>query len=207
MTVVDWYLIRHAPVRAAQEKLYQSADEPADLSDTANLDRLCGHLPQGAQWFSSPLARARTTAEALAARMEVRPEITTDDRLREQDFGDWFGLSFADLWREIKDLPPHNWSILAADSRPPGGESFLSVWNRVGGFIDHFNAVENKKSRIIVSHAGVIRAMIGHILAMSPDRALGFALDPLSLTHLQYSDRDYRGGQWRLVKMNETFGE
>lgn len=205
--IVDLYLIRHAPVLGAKEKLYQTANEPADLSQGSKLDKLAARLPADASWFSSPLQRAETTAQALKIRQKDTTEITLDHRLTEQDFGDWFGLSFEDLWQEIKILPPHNWSLLAAESCPPGGESFQAVWDRVGGFLDDFKDQDKKDNRIIISHAGVIRAMMGHILQLSPDKALSFALAPLSMTHVQYCDTRFRGGQWRLVTVNENFGE
>lgn len=219
MSVTDWYLIRHAPVlapvRGGEKILYQSADEPADLSNVAKLDKLAGHLPEGANWLTGPLKRTRATAEALISRKETQVDIVVNDYLIEQDFGDWFGLSFEDLWQEIKHLPPHNWSILAADTCPPGGESFHQVWDRVGDFLmvntpqenDNEDYLENLNPKIIVSHAGVIRAFIGHILGLSPNMAISFALDPLSMTHLQYSNKDFLGGPWRLVSMNENFGE
>src|SRR5438270_6615275 len=45
--------------------------------------------------FSSPLARARETAVALAARRGL--EIQLEDRLEEIDYGDWTGRTLDDL--------------------------------------------------------------------------------------------------------------
>lgn len=221
MTVIDWYLIRHAPVLAAPEKLYRSADEPADISNGAQLDRLAACLPNPPQqehepqleWMTSPLQRSLMTARALAERAAAQQDITEDIRLMEQDFGDWFGLSFDELWQKIKHLPPHNWSLLAADSCPPGGESFLDVWQRVGEFMEEKSPALLPTSRIIISHAGIIRAIVGHILQMTPDQALSFGCDPLSLTHVQYHnqvqyhDQAFAGGRWRLVTLNQNCGE
>ncbi|WP_339863610.1 histidine phosphatase family protein [Paremcibacter congregatus] len=207
MMIRDWYLIRHAPVLGAQEKLYRSGDEPADLSQTAVLDRLAAQLPEQGQWVTSPLLRAIMTARALGDRMPDTVKMREDARLEEQDFGDWFGLSFDELWQKIKDLPPHNWSLLAAETTPAGGESFMAVWQRVGDFLAEQENVEKETPQIIISHAGVIRAIVGHILDMTPDQALSFGCDPLSLTHLQYSDQAHAGGQWRLVVLNQNFGE
>lgn len=208
MKVTDWYLIRHAPVIGVTENIYKSSDEMPDLSQKAKLEKLAARLPDGAIWQASPLKRTLLTAQALA---DLKPEkimTSIDNRLTEQDFGQWFGLSFDQLWQEIKPLPPHNWSLLAAESQPPGGESFRQLWQRVGEYLAEFTPTsDDSPPRVIVSHAGVIRAVLGHVLGLEPDKALSFAFAPLSLTRLQYCDTNHRGGQWRISCLNENFGE
>ena len=204
MNVVDYYLIRHAPVLGARENLYKSGDEPADLSDAAAFDWLADQLPGDAQWYSSPLQRTRQTADALKDRKSAPEELTLSPQLTEQDFGDWYGLDFDSLWPKIKDLPPHNWSLLAAGSTPPGGEAFTDVCARAAYFMEEQVSAGSSAPQVLVTHAGVIRAVLGHCLGLSPDLALNFALEPLSLTHLQYSPKDFHGGHWRLVRLNHT---
>ena len=206
MRITDWYFIRHAPVLGAKENIYKSADEPADLSDQNALDWLAGKLPEEAIWHCSPLQRTRQTAEALAIRKENPIDLTADDRLTEQDFGDWYGLNFDEVWQKIKTLPPHNWSLLAADSLPPNGEAFTDVCSRATDFMQHHQTASGKNDHIAVTHAGVIRAILGYCLDLSPDQALNFALEPLSVTHLQYSPQDFCGGHWRLVRLNHCYG-
>lgn len=50
---------------------------------------------------------------------------------------------------------------------------------------------------IIVAHAGTIRATLALVLELSPERALRFAIDPLSLTRLDRLDN-----AWRVVAVN-----
>ncbi|WP_417318521.1 histidine phosphatase family protein [Emcibacter sp.] len=204
MSIIDWYLVRHAPVLGARENLYKSADEPADLSNHAALDWIAQRLPDQAQWFSSPLQRTRQTAQALRERKQVTGELITSPELTEQDFGDWYGLEFDKLWPKIEGLPPHNWSLLAADSTPPGGESFTQVAARATSFLEGHVGDGSTAPRVIVTHAGVIRAILGHCFELAPDLALNFALDTLSLTHLQFSAKEFRGGHWRLVGLNHV---
>lgn len=211
MTVVDWYLIRHAPVlvedRHDEGTLYVSSDEPADLSNGVKFDKLAAILPEKADWWVSPLRRTRETAQELLSRKVGPVGPKEDDRLVEQDFGAWHGLGFDQLWAKIKDLPAHNWSLLAADTCPPGGDRFIDIWHNVGEFMADNRPVENQRPQVMVIHAGIIRAIIGHIMDLSPDKALSFGLAPLSLTHIQYMAGDNLGGRWRLVTMNENFGE
>ncbi|MFC7049984.1 histidine phosphatase family protein [Emcibacter nanhaiensis] len=204
MSIIDYYLVRHAPVAGAREHLYKSGNEPANLSDAVSLDWLADQLPDHAQWFSSPLQRTRQTADALRERKPGSAELTSSPQLTEQDFGDWYGLDFDHLWPKIKRLPPHNWSLLAAHSLPPGGEAFTDVCERASHFMKDQTGSGSSTPRVIITHAGVIRAILGYCLGLSPDLALNFALDTLSLTHLQYSPKDFHGGHWRLVRLNHT---
>jgi len=50
---------------------------------------------------------------------------------------------------------------------------------------------------IVVAHAGTIRAALALALELSPDRALSFVIDPLSLTRLDRLDDG-----WRVVTVN-----
>lgn len=198
MTVSDWYFIRHAPVLGAEENIYKSSDEPADLSNKDALNWLAGQLPEDAIWHCSPLQRTRQTAEAL----KPHTDITEDSRLIEQDFGDWYGLNFGELWQKIEKLPAHNWSLLAADTLPPNGEAFTDVCSRATDFIQ---TARHEKNHVTVTHGGVIRAILGHCFGLSPDQALNFAVEPLSVTHLQYSPKEFSGGHWRLVRLNHCY--
>ncbi|MGL6209472.1 MAG: histidine phosphatase family protein, partial [Paracoccaceae bacterium] len=59
MTRFFW--VRHGPTHA--KTMVGWTDLPADLSDTAALDRLKATLPQGAVTISSDLIRATATAD------------------------------------------------------------------------------------------------------------------------------------------------
>ncbi len=211
VVIQDWYLIRHAPVIGGGSGIYKSVDALADVSDVVAVAWLAFMLPGGADVFTSPLRRARDTALAvLEARADGAEKdagngvALVDNRLTEQDFGDWFGLTFDDLWEKIEGLPAHNWSLLAADTVPPGGEAFTHVMARTSGFMTERVAKGGNRPQVIFAHAGVIRAAVGYALGLDGDRALGFAAAPLSLTRLQYCDQPHLGGHWRMISLNET---
>ena len=129
--------------------------------------------------------------------------------LREQSFGEWHGLDFADLWERIRDLPPHNWSYLAPESAPPGGESYLALWERVAEFRERLSGDPDPGPRVLVTHAGVIRAFVGQALGLSASRALALGVEPLSVTLLtqqvgEGAAREDRGGAWKLIALNRT---
>ncbi len=103
-----------------------------------------------ARVFVSPSRRARQTAEALGLNGAV-----WDPRLMEQNWGDWEGLSRADiLARDGADAFARAGQALAF--RPPGGESTAELHARVAAFLK--DAARHQGDAIAVAHLGVLRA-------------------------------------------------
>lgn len=162
-------LIRHAPA-LSEGRLCGRTDVAADLSDGALVAAVRAALPTPGRLIVSPALRCRQTAAALWPDEGAR-----DDRLWEQDFGDWDGRSYTDL----PDLGPLSAADLAAH-RPPGGESFADLCDRVHpALLDH--AAQGPAT--IVAHAGVIRAALALALGAIPG-ALAFDIAPLSVTRI-----------------------
>lgn len=190
--VTRWFWVRHAPVSAFAGRIYGRRDIAVDLHDREALRAVAARLPPNARWLTSPLKRARDTADALRAVMGPvragRP-LEVEDRLIEQDFGAWEGDTHARLASEEAETHRAFWRR-PARARPPGGESFVDVVARVNGFLDRFAAAEEDdpegdsgaESIVVVTHAGPVRAALVRALALDPERALAFALSPLSIT-------------------------
>lgn len=202
--LTPWYFIRHAPVLNAKQGLYNSHDEGAILPDVKVIEKMSRQLPNDALWYVSPFKRATQTALALTAEPD---NIKYANALKEQNFGDWQGLKFDELWQEIKNIEGHNWSYISATTKPPKGESFCDVQRRVRKFLDEIVDVEPTKPRIIVTHAGVIRAFISLILNVDADVALSFKFDTFSLTTCLHQTGSLKGGAWQMQSLNQTFTE
>jgi alpha-ribazole phosphatase len=164
-------LIRHAPALHGGA-LAGRRDVPADLGDGAGLAALRRALGPVDRVIASPALRCRQTATALWSGQEA----ALDARLWEQDFGAWEGMRFADL----PDLGPLSGADLAAH-RPPGGESFADLCARVEPALRAIAALPGRSA--ILAHAGTVRAGLAMALGMVGP-ALGFAIDPLSVTRL-----------------------
>ena len=122
--------------------------------------------------IASPALRCRETAAAIFP----DDEPTTDTRLWEQNFGVWEGVAYS----ELPDLGPLSRRELA-EHRPPGGESFLDVCQRVAPALqDLANVAEHRIA--VVAHAGTIRAAIALSLGAAFETALAFEIEPLSVT-------------------------
>lgn len=122
--------------------------------------------------FASDLGRAYETARIIAAPHGI--EVASDPRLREFDFGQWEGLTWAQIaqrWPEFEDQ-----SYTAARLyRPVGGESFEDVVARARSFFDELRATSFERV-LIVTHAGFLHAAIAALEPSLPE------VDPLSLS-------------------------
>lgn len=119
--------------------------------------------------YTSPLARARKTADAVAAPHGVEPVVVED--LREIDLGEVEGLGFdelpPDLQRGLLEEP--------TSVRFPGGETYAELRARVIAALDTLAARHEGATAIVVTHAGPIRAALASWLLM--DDAALFRLD------------------------------
>lgn len=107
---------------------------------------------RGFAWSVSPLARARETAELLGA---TSP--TTEPTLREMDWGEWEGLTLADLRRDHTKVMAET-EARGLDFCAPGGESPRQVQDRLRPWLAIL--AESGRPTITVSHKGVIRALL-----------------------------------------------
>jgi probable phosphoglycerate mutase len=106
-------------------------------------------------FYVSPLARAQSTAEAIAAATGVTPVIDAD--LREFDLGEWEGRTFRDL-REREDL----WGRWSRDPwfAPPQGESPRSFNQRAVDAMQRLAVRHCGGNVLVVTHSGVISAVL-----------------------------------------------
>jgi broad specificity phosphatase PhoE len=126
---------------------------------------------------SSPLLRARATAEAIAGATGVGVEI--DERLIEIDYGEWEGLSFA----ELPDGAIGEWRRNPSFA-PSGGESLEQVGARVGGLAAEMLERAGEQTIVAVSHVSPIKAAVAWAVGLGDEVAWKFRLDVASLTRI-----------------------
>jgi alpha-ribazole phosphatase len=179
------WLIRHAPVDGPRGVIH-GPDAPADLGDAAAFAALRSKLPQHALAVCSPARRTRETAHMLGLDPVAQP------LFREQDFGAWTGRRHNDLTAELGAAYHEFWKS-PASNRPPGGESFVDQIERAKAGLASLPAGD----AVLVVHSGTIRAVLAIALDLTPDGALRFVIDPLSLTRIDRLDSG-----WRVVAVN-----
>jgi broad specificity phosphatase PhoE len=107
---------------------------------------------------SSPIVRARQTAEILAATLRV--PVQEEPGLREIGLGDWEGR----YWHELESDPVRiNFYRLIQEARPPGGETLGEVQRRAVAAVQRL-AQGAGGPRVVVTHADVIRTIVAHYL-------------------------------------------
>ncbi|HKU01950.1 MAG TPA: MSMEG_4193 family putative phosphomutase [Arthrobacter sp.] len=147
----------------------------------AAAERLAG-LPVDAV-YSSPLERARETAEPTATRTG-RP-VTEEAGLLECDFGDWTGAALAGLaglpeWQTVQ----HNPSAF----RFPNGEGFSGMQARMVATLDDLRAAHPGGVVVCFSHADPIKAAVAHALGTHLDLFQRIVISPASVSVISYTD-------------------
>lgn len=134
----------------------------------------------------SPLLRARATAKIICRSISGDSQVRDD--LVEQSFGDWEGRDYA----VSQGAMPDDLDGMAA-FRPPAGESFVDVIERVRAAMRAIEAEHAGKRLWLVAHAGVIRAALAVALGCPASAGLGFAIDHLSATGMtSFGDAGWR---------------
>ncbi len=192
-SVTRWWWVRHAQIVGATGEIVGQADPDADCGDGDKMRAVAGRLPADAVIVASPLRRSRQTAAALLG----EPAVIEPD-LAEQHFGAWQGRRWGDL---ANDPVAKRFWRAPATTAPPDGESFAQVVARVTQAIGRLTAAHAGADIVAVAHAGTIRAALAHALGLAPEGALGFVIDPLSLTRLDRID-DGVAGNWRVGGVN-----
>ena len=60
-------------------------------------------IPNNCVWYVSPLKRAIQTAEALSKFVNYS-KVVIENKLIEQNFGDWSGKKISDVWEVLKNV-------------------------------------------------------------------------------------------------------
>jgi probable phosphoglycerate mutase len=158
MSGVRLALLRHGPTAwSAEHRLTGRSDEP--LSEAGRALVLSWRPPvefASWAWVSSPLKRARETAQLVAATLGHQPTIAIEQRLIEMDFGAWEGRRLADLRAEF-GAEMQALEGQGLDFRAPGGESPREVQARLAPWLAGVEA--GGRDTVAVAHKGIIRAL------------------------------------------------
>lgn len=137
---------------------------------------------------SSPLERARATAAALGAPLQI------DDRWTELDYGELDG-------QPLSEVPGELWTRWRADASfaPPGGESMTELRRRVTDACQDVAEAAQRGLVVIVSHVSPIKAAVAWALDVDVQIAWRMFVAPASITQIAVRD-----GSASLHAFNET---
>jgi phosphoserine phosphatase len=133
-------------------------------------------------FYSSDLARARETAEAIAEVIGRSPEFRPE--FREVALGEWEGLQreeimarYPEQWSQWSEHP--SWDIV------PGGEGADAFESRVGAAIEGLVDRHRSGRVLVVTHGGVIQVALLRVVGRSSNGLFPFTIKNTSLTVLQ----------------------
>ena len=188
MTAKRIILVRHGALESQYDGCYIGSSDVA-LSSEGRLEAeaLGSHVKACGieRIYSSPLLRARQTADQIASALPEVP-VAYEALLREIDFGTWEGLTF----EQISARDPEGsrrWACPNGDFAFPGGESLDAFYSRVVR-IKQMLLESAHETILLVTHGGVARSLICNILDIPSQKSLSLKIDRGSVSTLSLFD-------------------
>lgn len=177
---LELYFIRHPTVKLNKGICYGQSD--VEIADTFEneVELIKKKIPFYSEmvFYSSPLKRCLLLAKRLS---KTRPII--DKRLLELNFGDWE----LKRWDLINQSQLKAWTDDFIVKSCPNGESYIDLYTRTTEF---FNELIKKdhESVVIITHSGVIRAIISYILQIPLKHSFSIQIDYRGLSKIKVID-------------------
>lgn len=193
-------LLRHGQTELSVQRRYSGRGNPpltaVGREQAARAAKMLAAKGDIAAVVTSPLGRARETAEATAAALGL--EVRVIDGLTETDFGEWEGLTF----REAADRDPELHARWLGDPAlpAPGGESFDQVRERVENARRDLVARYPGANIVVVSHVTPIKTLLQLALGVGPSLLYRLHLDLASLSLAEF----YPDGGSSVRLVNDT---
>jgi alpha-ribazole phosphatase len=172
-------LVRHTTLQIAQGVCYGQTDIDVSanfMNEVIQLKQKLAHEQFDAV-YASPLQRCSKLAQALDI-----ADVNHDERLKELHFGDWEMLAWDDIPRDDFDVWAQNYAHMA----PPNGETFAQLQQRGVDFLTEMSAQHAAQHVLVVTHGGMIRALIAHALNMQLKGLFRLHVDYVSATQLNF---------------------
>jgi len=153
--------------------------DPTGLDQAAKVGNAFLDLPVD-RIITSDLARSVETAEPISRATGIPLELRQD--LRERTFGEWEGLPFTEVIGKLREKAELA-GISPQEVRPPGGESFRDVWDRLEPFYQMLRQSEG--SIVVVSHGGSLSVLAAKLIRGTLDTSRAFRLANTGITELE----------------------
>jgi alpha-ribazole phosphatase/probable phosphoglycerate mutase len=134
---------------------------------------------------SSTLSRCADFASELAARHALPLEF--DQRLIEIGFGEWEGLTAAEVTAQNPLLLKKFWAD-PINTSPPGAEPLTAFYDRVIPAWEELLMRHAGKHVLIVGHAGVIRMIVHRVLDMPLERMFRLQVPNAGITRIRIDE-------------------
>lgn len=170
-------MVRHGRTTANASGLLQGhVDNPLDELGRAQAAAIAAALSDLNQprVLSSPLLRARQTAEAMGLAVEI------DERFIELDYGALDSVP-------VRDVDAETWARWRQDAHfvPAGGESLAALQARVEQACGALAADAAERDVVVFSHVSPIKASVAWALGVGPDTSWRMNLGQATITRIR----------------------
>ena len=197
-TTID--LLRHGDVEGGR-KYRGQLDEPLSELGWQQLHNTT-HKQQAWQYIiTSPLIRCANFAEELAQTHSL--PLHTESNFKEVSFGLWEGKTADELLNTEPDEIKKYWND-PVNITPPQGENLLDFEERVIAGWENMLSDFQGKHILMISHAGVMRIILCHILGMPLTELFKLDVGLAKVSRIQVEQVD--GKSWpRLIFHGSEF--
>jgi broad specificity phosphatase PhoE len=204
------YLVRHGQTTANAQEIIQGPRIDAELSElglrqaTSVAEALAREPIQAV--YTSPLTRARQTAEALvqrhasAARGDAKGGLAVQvvPELYEMDYGRFIGQGYAAI-RDEMDQVLDAWRMGFVDQPFPGGESALLAQHRIRPFATRLVALAGSSDVAVVAHGRINRVLLATVTGAGLQRLEEFPQSNAAITEVEVE-----AGRAVVRRLNDT---
>ncbi|SEM77065.1 histidine phosphatase family protein [Nitrosomonas marina] len=182
-TIIE--LIRHGEPVGGRRYRGHAIDDPLTEKGWRQMWNTVGDCHHWQQIISSPLSRCQAFAIALGKRHNIG--VTVEARFSEVGFGEWEGLSHEIIKTDRFD-EYHAFLRDPVNRRPKGAEPLDSFIQRVAAAYDDAVQHHNGKRCLIVTHAGVIRAVIARTVCAAPVGLYRMKINNGGITRIRHTE-------------------
>ena len=178
-------LLRHGDVEGRAQVLRGRSDPPLSAHGEQQLQQAWQSIaPTVTALACSPLRRCVLFTQHQAAQLQL--PLHCIDALREIDFGDWEELTLS----EAEAHNPSSFAQFKHDTDnwcPPNGESYAAFRTRVRVALVQLATIDTKHL-LVMTHGGVIRALIAELLQLSAASAARIGVPLAGISQLWIED-------------------
>ncbi len=193
-------LIRHGQTEwnRGAERFRGHADLPLNETGLAQAQKIAARLAgeKIAAVYSSPLQRARQTAQPLADALHL--EIQKQDGLLDIDFGALEGMTVDEARQAFPEVI-EKWIAAPGHVRFPKGDSFKTLRTRIEAMLDALAAKHAGETVALVSHKVVCGALLCSVLGLDGDALWRIQQDNACINSFEKRDTG-----WLVTLLNET---
>lgn len=180
-TLIDF--VRHGQPQGGSRYRGHGVDDPLSDLGWAQMRTTIAPLGGWTRVVTSPLSRCHAFAEWIATQRSL--PLTVEHDLREVGFGSWEGATREQLLAER----PDEYQAFYRDpvnNRPQGAESLQDFGQRVAQALQRLVQHHPGQHLLVVAHAGVIRAALGHVLQAPPGHWYRAAVDNAAISRFAH---------------------